>query len=73
MAHHEEAQVAQHLLSAVPHGTYLECFADPDRDPVWQKMWLNRPAIKNGMATIEDAPGLGIVLDQKMIKKYRVA
>ena len=72
MAHHEEAQVAQHLLSAVPHGTYLECFADPDRDPVWQKMWLNRPAIKNGMATIEDAPGLGIVLDQKMIKKYRV-
>ena len=72
MAHHEEAQVAQHLLSAVPHGTYLECFADPDRDPVWQRMWLNRPAIKNGMATIEDAPGLGIVLDQKMIKKYRV-
>ncbi len=73
MAHHEEAQVAQHLLAAVPHGTYLECFADPDRDPVWQKMWLNRPAIKNGFATVSDAPGLGIVLDQKMIKKYRVA
>ena len=73
MAHHEEAQVAQHLLAAVPHGTYLECFADPDRDPVWQKMWLNRPAIKNGIATVTDAPGLGIVLDQKMIAKYRVA
>ena len=73
MAHHEEAQVAQHLLTAVPHGTYLECFADPDRDPVWQKMWLNRPAIKNGVATIADAPGLGIVLDQKMIARYRVA
>ena len=73
MAHHEEAQVAQHLLSAVPHGTYLECFADPDRDPIWQKMWLNRPAINNGIATVVDEPGLGIVLDQKMIKKYRVA
>lgn len=73
MAHHEEAQVAQHLLAAVPHGTYLECFADPERDPVWQKMWLNRPAIKNGVATIADEPGLGIVLDQKMIKRYRVA
>ena len=73
MAHHEEAQIAQHLLTAVPHGTYLECFADPDRDPVWQKMWLNRPAIKNGIATVADAPGLGIVLDQKMIAKYRVA
>jgi len=73
MAHHEEAQVAQHLLSAVPHGTYLECFADPDRDPVWQKMWLNRPAIKNGIAEIKGEPGLGIVLDQKMIAQYRVA
>jgi len=73
MAHHEEAQVAQHLLTAVPHGTYLECFADPDRDPVWQAMWLNRPAIRNGTATLTDEPGLGIVLDQKMIAKYRVA
>jgi D-arabinonate dehydratase len=73
MAHHEEAQVAQHLLSAVPHGTYLECFADPDRDPIWQKMWLNRPAIRNGIAEIKDEPGLGIVLDQKMIAQYRVA
>jgi D-galactarolactone cycloisomerase len=73
MAHHEEAQVAQHLLSAVPHGTYLECFADPDRDPVWQKMWLNRPVNKTGIATVVDEPGLGIVLDQKMIKRYRVA
>ena len=72
MAHHEEAQIAQHLLTAVPHGTYLECFADPERDPVWQKMWLNRPVIKDGIAEIRDEPGLGIVLDQTMITKYRV-
>ena len=52
---------------------YLECFTDPDRDPVWQWMWLNRPAIRNGIATIANAPGLGIVLDQKMISKYRIA
>jgi len=73
MAHHEESQVAQHLLTAVPHGTYLECFADPERDPVWQKMWLNRPPIKDGMVEVIDAPGLGITLDWKMIEKYRVA
>ena len=72
MAHHEEAQVAQHLLSAVPHGTYLECFADPERDPVWQAMWLNRPQVKNGIVEIDDAPGLGITLDWKMIEKYRL-
>src|SRR5215831_4923716 len=34
MAHHEESQISQHLLAGVPHGTYAECFADPERDPV---------------------------------------
>src|SRR2546427_7744255 len=42
-----------HLLAAVPHGTYAECFADPERDPVWQTMWANRPAIKDGIRSEE--------------------
>ena len=46
MAHHEESQIAQQLLAGVPHGTYVECFADPDRDPVWQAMWANRPPVQ---------------------------
>ena len=57
----------------MPHGTYLECFADPDRDPVWQAMWQNRPPVKDGMVEVADAPGFGLALDQKMIGKYRVA
>ena len=71
MAHHEEAQIAQHLLTAVPHGMYLECFADPERDPVWQTMWLNRPPVKNGRVTVSDEPGLGIKLDAGMIERFR--
>src|SRR6185295_4027986 len=35
MAHHEEPQVAVHLLSSIPHGLYVEIFADPQRDPMW--------------------------------------
>ena len=31
MAHHEESQIARHLLAGVRHGTYVECFADPAR------------------------------------------
>ena len=73
MAHHEESQIAQHLISAVPHGTYLECFADPDRDPVWQTMWTNRPGIKDGRMPVSAGPGFGLELDQQMIAKYRVA
>jgi D-arabinonate dehydratase len=72
MAHHEEAQVASHLLAAVPHGTYAECFADPARDPVWQSMWINRPAVKNGVMPVAAGPGFGIELDEKMVREFRV-
>ena len=72
MAHHEESQIAQHLIAAVPHGTYIECFADPERDPVWQSMWLNRPAIRNGQFPVATGPGLGLTLDWNMIERYRV-
>ena len=72
MAHHEESQIARHLLAAVPHGTYAECFADPERDPVWQTMWANRPTVKDGMFAVGPEPGFGLVLDAAMIEKYRV-
>jgi D-galactarolactone cycloisomerase len=73
MAHHEESQIARQLLGAVPHGTYAECFADPERDPVWQTMWANRPKAKDGMFEVGLDPGFGLVLDEAMIKKYRVS
>jgi L-alanine-DL-glutamate epimerase-like enolase superfamily enzyme len=71
MAHHEESQIASQLLAAIPHGTYAECFADPERDPVWQAMWANRPPIRDGLLEVSDAPGFGITLDEAMVQKYR--
>ena len=72
MAHHEEPQIAQHLLAGVPHGTFVECFADPDRDPMWQTVWANRPPIKNGIMTVSRDPGFGIVLDEALVRRYRI-
>jgi L-alanine-DL-glutamate epimerase-like enolase superfamily enzyme len=72
MAHHEEPQIAQHLMAGVPHGTCVECFADPERDPVWQAMWANRPAIKDGMMDVAPDPGFGLVLDEAMVRRYRI-
>ena len=72
MAHHEEAQIASHLLAGVAHGTYLECFADPARDPVWQHLWENRPRVKNGIFEVSDAPGFGLKLDKKLVARHRV-
>jgi D-arabinonate dehydratase len=73
MAHHEESQISLQLLAGVPHGTYVECFADPDRDPVWQAMWANRPPVRDGMMAVPKAPGFGIELDWKMVERYRIS
>ncbi len=72
MAHHEEPQISVHMLSAVPHGTYVECFPDPERDPLWAGMIRNRPAIKDGIIAVPQAPGFGLELDWDLIGRYRL-
>jgi D-galactarolactone cycloisomerase len=71
LGHHEEAQVASHLLASQPHGTYVETFA-PARDPIFWGMLENRPALIDGHFPLPEAPGLGWVLDEAFIAKYRV-
>jgi L-alanine-DL-glutamate epimerase-like enolase superfamily enzyme len=72
LAHHEEPQVAAHLLTSQPHGTYLEVF-HPDRDPIWWRMIANRPELVDGQLTLPSGPGLGWELDREFIERYRVA
>jgi len=72
LAHHEEPQIATHLLASQPNGTYLEVF-HPDRDPIWWKLILNRPALVDGNISVPRAPGLGWELDEEFISHYRVS
>ena len=72
MGHHEEPQVASHLLASVSHGTYVECF-HPDRDPIWWNLVANRPPLVDGLFVLPTAPGFGWELDQDYIERYRVA
>jgi L-alanine-DL-glutamate epimerase-like enolase superfamily enzyme len=71
MAHHEEPQVASHLLASVSNGTYLEVF-HPDRDPIWWNLVTNRPTLRDGWVELSDAPGLGWELDLDYVERYRV-
>ena len=71
MAHHEEPQVAAHLLASIPHGSYLEYF-HPQRDPIWHNLIANRPILDEGHITLPDAPGLGWELDRDYLEKYRL-
>jgi len=70
LAHHEEPQVAAHLLASQPHGTYLEVF-HPDRDPIWWRMIANRPELVDGKVALPTAPGFGWELDWEFIEHYR--
>jgi L-alanine-DL-glutamate epimerase-like enolase superfamily enzyme len=72
MGHHEEPQVAAHLIASQSHGTVVECF-HPDRDPFWWNMISNRPELVDGYLTLSEAPGLGWDLNWDYIDQYRVS
>jgi D-arabinonate dehydratase len=71
MAHHEEPQVAIHLLASIPHALYVEIFPDRERDPMWFDLPLNRPTIKSGFMEVPQRPGLGIDLNEEVIARFR--
>ncbi len=73
MAHHEEPQVAAHMLASIPHGLYVEIFGTPERDPMWFDLPLNRPRIRGGFMEVPQGPGLGLDLDPEIIQRFRVA
>lgn len=71
VAHHEESQIAMHMIASIPNGICVECF-EPARDPIWAGMIANRPHPKNGMIQVPQGPGFGVDLDWDMVKRYRV-
>ena len=72
MAHHEEPQVAAHLLASIPHGTFVECF-HPARDPIWWNLVENRPTPRDGIVQLPEGPGLGWQLDDAFLRAHRVS
>jgi D-galactarolactone cycloisomerase len=71
LAHHEEPQVAMHLLASQPNGTYAEVF-HPDRDPIWWRLIANRGELVDGELELPREPGFGWVLDEDVIGAHRV-
>jgi D-arabinonate dehydratase len=72
MAHHEEPQIALHLLAAVPNSLYVEIFPNYERDPMWIDLPVEAPVIKDGYMELPQGHGLGIDLNVEIIEKYRV-
>lgn len=72
MAHHEEPQVAVHLIAANPHALFVEIFANKIRDPLLWQLPDGFPKISNGYMEVPQEPGLGIRLRPEVIERYRI-
>ncbi len=71
MAHHEEPQVALHLLTGVANGIAVEIFPDPNRDPMWFDLPVKQPTIKDGLMFVPEGDGFGMPLRADVIEKWR--
>jgi D-galactarolactone cycloisomerase len=69
MGHHEEPQVASHLLASVVGHTFVECF-DEERDPFFWRLSDMATRIADGRYTLPDRPGLGIELDWEYVRAH---
>ncbi len=71
MAHHEEPQVAMHLLAGAPNGLCVEIFPNYNRDPMWFDLPAQPPLIDNGFMKLPTGAGFGFPLKADVIEKYR--
>jgi D-arabinonate dehydratase len=71
MGHHEEPQVAIHLLASVPNATYVEIFPNPERDPMWHELVAGKPRIEGGYMHVPQKPGFGLTYNYDVIRRYR--
>jgi L-alanine-DL-glutamate epimerase-like enolase superfamily enzyme len=71
LGHHEEPQIASHLLASVPDHTFVECF-DEERDPFFWRLTDMSSRIDGGMYTLPERPGFGIELDLPYVERHTV-
>jgi len=70
MGHHEEPQVALHLLAAIPNGKFVEIFPDRERDPMWYELVAEQPKISQGYMYLPEGPGLGLTYNEDILNRY---
>jgi L-alanine-DL-glutamate epimerase-like enolase superfamily enzyme len=71
LGHHEEPQVAAHLLASVPGYTFVECF-DRERDPFFWELSDLSSGFGDRRYRLPERPGLGIALDWEYVERHTV-
>jgi L-alanine-DL-glutamate epimerase-like enolase superfamily enzyme len=65
MASHVYAEIGVHLMCGVPNGLVLEVL------PWWPRLFVEELRIEAGEAVPPEAPGLGLTLDQDVLRRHR--
>jgi L-alanine-DL-glutamate epimerase-like enolase superfamily enzyme len=71
IGHHEEPQIASHLLATVPRRTFVECF-DEERDPLFWQLSDISSFLRDGRFHLPERPGFGIQLDGDFVERHTV-
>jgi L-alanine-DL-glutamate epimerase-like enolase superfamily enzyme len=70
VAPHHDCFIHAHIVAASPAGCIVESFTDPERDPLQAELFENPPKIAAGWLTLNETPGLGLVLSEKAVRKF---
>jgi D-galactarolactone cycloisomerase len=70
VAPHHDCFIHAHIVASTPAGAIVESFTDPERDPLQAELFEDPPKIAKGMLTLKEAPGLGLTLSEKALKKF---
>jgi D-galactarolactone cycloisomerase len=71
MGHHEEPQVAAHLLASTQDHAFVECF-DEERDPFFWRLSDLSTRIRDRRLQLPDGPGFGLALDWDYVGAHTV-
>jgi D-galactarolactone cycloisomerase len=70
VAPHHDCFIHAHIVAASPAGCIVESFTDPERDPLQAELFEDPPKIADGRLTLKEAPGLGLALSDRALKKF---
>ncbi len=70
VAPHHDCFIHAHIVAGSPAGCIVESFTDPERDPLQAELYEDPPKIARGQLMLKEAPGLGLVLSEKALKKF---
>lgn len=69
---HHAPHIHAHLVAGVANGRDVELHPDPDRDPLWEQLYVRRPAFDAGDVVLDATPGLGFTLDEDLLARIGV-